>query len=88
MWLVSFRYNQAKQENDQLSKELESKREQFKEFERKDIKLREDMKHLGAKKKKTTTKMSKDEEKMKASLSLGCFGGEYCRLLCSLLERS
>ena len=58
-------FNEAKEANAAANKELEAKQEAFKAFERKDLKLREDMKHLGAKKKKTQQKKAKDEEKLK-----------------------
>ncbi len=60
---VEGRFNEAKEINAALLKDLDAKQEAFKAFERKDLKLREDMKHLGAKKKKIQQKKSKDEEK-------------------------
>lgn len=59
------RYNESKEENDTILKGLEDKREQFKKLECKDIKLREDLKHLNSKSSKTQQKMSKDDKKMK-----------------------
>lgn len=47
-----------------VAKELERANEEFKEFERKDIKYREDLKHLKAKLKKLQDKLSKDSAKM------------------------
>ena len=47
-----------------VAKELERANEEFKEFERKDIKYREDLKHLKAKLKKLQEKLSKDSAKM------------------------
>lgn len=47
-----------------VAKELERANEEFKEFERKDIKYREDLKHLKAKLKKLQEKLVKDSAKM------------------------
>ena len=47
-----------------VAKELERANEEFKEFERKDIKYREDVKHLKAKLKKLQDKLAKDTAKM------------------------
>ena len=47
-----------------VAKELERANEEFKEFERKDIKYREDVKHLKAKLKKLQDKLTKDTTKM------------------------
>ena len=47
-----------------VAKELERANEEFKEFERKDIKYREDVKHLKAKLKKLQDKLVKDTAKM------------------------
>lgn len=46
-----------------IQAELEKTRETFKGFERKDIKLKEDMKHLKAKLKKLGDKLTKDTTK-------------------------
>ena len=43
---------------------MDKAEEAFKEFERKDIKLREDMKHLKTKLKKLTDKIAKDATKL------------------------
>lgn len=51
-----------------VAKELERANEEFKEFERKDIKYREDLKHLKAKLKKLQEKLSKDSAKMQVKL--------------------
>ena len=47
-----------------VAKELERANEEFKEFERKDIKYREDLKHVKAKLKKLQEKLTKDSAKM------------------------
>ena len=47
-----------------VAKELERANEEFKEFERKDIKYREDLKHVKAKLKKLQEKLGKDSAKM------------------------
>lgn len=47
-----------------VAKELERANEEFKEFERKDIKYREDLKHVKAKLKKLQEKLAKDSAKM------------------------
>ena len=47
-----------------VAKELERANEEFKEFERKDIKYREDVKHLKVKLKKLQDKLTKDTAKM------------------------
>lgn len=46
-----------------FQKELEAAHEEFKAYERKDIKLREDIKHLKVKAKKLKDKLQKDESK-------------------------
>lgn len=47
-----------------VAKELERANEEFKEFERKDIEYREDLKHVKAKLKKLQEKLTKDSVKM------------------------
>ncbi len=49
-----------------MQKELDAANERFKEYERKDVKLREDIKHLQAKQKKLADKRSKDSAKAQA----------------------
>ena len=51
-----------------VAKELERANEEFKEFERKDIKYREDLKHLKAKLKKLQEKLAKDSAKMQVCM--------------------
>ena len=46
-----------------MQRELDAANERFKEYERKDVKLREDIKHLSAKQKKLTDKLAKDTAK-------------------------
>ena len=67
-----------------VAKELERANEEFKEFERKDIKYREDLKHLKAKLKKLQDKLGKDSARMQVCSShslriqlMTCF---YCPL--------
>ena len=50
-----------------MQKELDAANERFKEYERKDVKLREDIKHLSAKQKKLTDKLAKDTVKAEVS---------------------
>ncbi len=50
--------------------ELETSEEAMKGFERKDIKLREDLKHLKGKLKKLTEKIGKDAKKAEVGFSL------------------
>lgn len=61
------RYNTAVEEHQKIEQELESATGEFKEFERKDIKYREDMKHLKAKLKKIEDKLLKDAAKLQNS---------------------
>ena len=51
-----------------MQRELDAANERFKEYERKDVKLREDIKHLASKHKKLTDKLAKDTAKAEASL--------------------
>lgn len=53
-----------------VAKELERANEEFKEFERKDIKYREDLKHVKAKLKKLQEKLTRDSAKMQVGLWL------------------
>ncbi len=50
-------------EHTRIQTELERAHEEFKSFERKDIKLREDIKHLKTKGKKLKDKLQKDAAK-------------------------
>ena len=52
-----------------MAKELERANEEFKEFERKDIKYREDLKHLKAKLKKLQDRLAKDSARMQVCSS-------------------
>lgn len=61
------RYNAASKEYSSIQRELENASDEFKEFERKDIKFREDIKHIKAKIKKLEDKESKDTAKLAAS---------------------
>lgn len=58
------RFKDMSADHDSVAKELERANEEFKEFERKDIKYREDVKHLKAKLKKLQDKLAKDTAKM------------------------
>ncbi len=60
-----------------VAKELDRANEEFKEFERKDIKYREDLKHLKAKLKKLQDKLAKDSAKMQVC----CLHMTLCALL-------
>lgn len=52
-----------------VAKELERANEEFKEFERKDIKYREDLKHLKAKLKRLQDRLAKDSARMQVCSS-------------------
>ena len=60
--MVSYlhRFQKERKEHKAIQKELDAANERFKEYERKDVKLREDIKHLSAKQKKLSGKVSKD----------------------------
>ena len=58
------RLNEMSADHGAVAKELDRANEEVKEFERKDIKYREDLKHLKAKLKKLQEKLSKDTAKM------------------------
>ncbi|EIE19557.1 RecF/RecN/SMC protein [Coccomyxa subellipsoidea C-169] len=57
------KFEAEKKEHGKMQKELDAANERFKEYERKDVKLREDIKHLLAKQKKLADKRSKDSAK-------------------------
>lgn len=52
-----------------VAKELERANQEFKEFERKDIKYREDLKHLKAKLKRLQDRLAKDSARMQVCSS-------------------
>jgi structural maintenance of chromosome 4 len=60
------RYNTVAAEHASIQRELEAATGEFKEFERKDIKYREDLKHLKSKLKKVEDKSAKDAAKLSA----------------------
>lgn len=60
------RYNAVVSEHSAIQKELEAATSDFKEFERKDIKYREDLKHMKAKVKKLEDKVAKDSAKLES----------------------
>ena len=60
------RFEAEKKEHGRIQKELDAANERFKEYERKDVKLREDIKHLQAKQKKLADKRAKDSAKAQA----------------------
>ena len=57
-----------------VAEELEAASEEFRAFERQDIKFREDLKHLKAKVKKLQEKLARDEAKLQVgwSIPLAC----------------
>ena len=57
------RFQKESKEHKAIQKELEAANERFKEYERKDVKLREDIKHLSAKQKKLLDKLARDTAK-------------------------
>lgn len=61
------KYNSVSKEYAGIQKELETASSDFKEFERKDIKYREDIKHIKSKLKKLEDKASKDANKLAAA---------------------
>lgn len=54
------RFKEEKREHGAVQRELDAANERFKEYERKDVKLREDAKHLGGKAKKLHEKQARD----------------------------
>lgn len=66
----SCRFKDMNADHGGVAKELERANEEFKEFERKDIKYREDLKHVKAKLKKLQEKLTKDSAKMEVGLLL------------------
>ncbi|CAK0785709.1 hypothetical protein CVIRNUC_008920 [Coccomyxa viridis] len=60
------RFQKESKEHKAIQKELDAANERFKEYERKDVKLREDIKHLSAKQKKLLDKLAKDTTKAEA----------------------
>lgn len=64
-WLP-YRFQKESKEHKAIQRELDAANERFKEYERKDVKLREDIKHLSAKHKKLTDKLAKDTAKTQA----------------------
>jgi structural maintenance of chromosome 4 len=63
------RFQKESKEHKAIQKELDTANERFKEYERKDVKLREDIKHLTARQKKLADKIAKDSAKAQV-----CFG--------------
>ena len=63
------RFKAESKVHDNIQAELQKTSETFKGFERKDIKLKEDMKHLKAKLKKLGDKLTKDTTKAEVRLS-------------------
>lgn len=73
--LTVHRFTDMSADHGAVAKELERANEEFKEFERKDIKYREDLKHLKAKLKKLQEKLTKDTAKMqvrRCCVATGC----------------
>lgn len=68
--VCSCRFKDMSADHGSVAKELERANEEFKEFERKDIKYREDLKHVKAKLKKLQEKLNKDTTKMEVGLLL------------------
>jgi structural maintenance of chromosome 4 len=60
------RYSTCLKEHNTITAELEKSNKEFKEFERKDIKYREDLKHAKTKVKKAEEKRTKAEAKLQA----------------------
>ena len=59
-------YNAASKAHSKIAAELEKAKKDFESFERKDVKFREDMKHLKAKKKKAEDKLAAEAKKRDA----------------------
>ncbi len=68
-----------------MQRELDAANERFKEYERKDVKLREDIKHLAAKHKKLTDKLAKDTAKAEASSTARYLHHCFLSIMLSLL---
>ena len=68
--VCSYRFKDMSADHGSVAKELERANEEFKEFERKDIKYREDLKHVKAKLRKLQDKLTKDSSKMEVGLLL------------------
>ena len=49
-----------------MAAQLEAASERFKEYERRDVRLREDVRHLGAKARKLADRMARDAAKAQA----------------------
>ena len=67
------RFNTTSKENGEIQAALDAANEEFRGFERRDIKLREDAKHLRARAKKLADKLSKDMAKAEVCASLTYF---------------
>jgi predicted nucleic acid-binding Zn-ribbon protein len=66
------KYSTCLKEHNAIAAELERSNKEFKEFERKDIKYREDLKHAKTKVKKAEEKRSQAEAKLKAGAQQVC----------------
>ena len=62
-------------ERARVAGELEAAGEEFRAFERQDIKFREDLKHLKAKVKKLQEKLARDEAKLQVGWYIPCACG-------------
>lgn len=77
MLVIWRRFQRENKEHRAIQKQLEAANERFKEYERKDVKLREDIKHLASKHKKLTGKLAKDTAKAEVQ-GLFEFAGSPC----------
>ena len=62
-------YNEITEEYNEINTNLQSVSDEFAEYEKKDIKFKEELKHLKQKKKRTKTSLGKEERKVEDSSS-------------------
>ena len=64
-------------EHARVAGELAASTKRFAEYERRDIQLREGLKHIAAKRRKFATKLKADAAKIKVSGFIGWLGGKF-----------
>ena len=69
---LGYRFQAEKREHGAVQAELDAASEAFRECERRDVKLREDAKHLGAKARKLREKQARDAAKAQARARCPC----------------
>ena len=75
-------------ERARVARELEAASEEFRAFERQDIKFREDLKHLKAKVKKLQEKLARDEAKLQVGCSVLLGGGCWAWVASTIIQSS